>query len=67
MIPQRVHTMLGPNAGTGVLSGHGSALKIARCWQVQHDTSSDRTPFARMLPSVIGSKAARPAAVQRQL
>jgi hypothetical protein len=30
-------------------SGHGSALKIARRW---HDTSSDRTPLARMLPSV---------------
>jgi hypothetical protein len=28
---------------------------IARWWHCQHDTSSDRTPFARMLPSVIGS------------
>jgi hypothetical protein len=28
---------------------------IARWWHRQHDTSSDRTPFARMLPSVIGS------------
>src|SRR5271154_3717465 len=55
MIPQLVHTMRGPNAGTGVLSGHGSALRIARWWHSQHDTSSDRTPWARMLPSVIGS------------
>jgi hypothetical protein len=57
MIPQLVHTMRGPNIGTGVLSGHGWALSIARWWQSQHDTSSDRTPLARMLPSVIGSPA----------
>jgi hypothetical protein len=24
-------------------------------WQFQHDTSSDRAPSSRMLPSVIGS------------
>jgi hypothetical protein len=29
-MPQRVQTMRGPNVGTGVLSGHGSALRIAR-------------------------------------
>jgi hypothetical protein len=28
---------------------------MARWWQIQHDTSSDRTPLERMLPSVIGS------------
>jgi len=28
MIPQRVHTIRGPNVGTG--TGHGSALVIAR-------------------------------------
>jgi hypothetical protein len=28
---------------------------IALWWQTQHDTSSDRTPLARMLPTVIGS------------
>jgi hypothetical protein len=50
MIPQRVHTIRGPNVGTSTSSGHGSALKIARWWHCQHDTSSDRTPLARMLP-----------------
>jgi hypothetical protein len=41
MIPQRVHTMRGPNNGTGVSSGQGSALRIVRWWwQSQHDTSS---------------------------
>jgi len=29
IIPQRAHTMRGPNVGTGTLSGHGSTLKIA--------------------------------------
>jgi hypothetical protein len=41
--------------GTDTSSDHRSALKIARWWHCQHDTSSDRTPLARMLPSVIGS------------
>jgi hypothetical protein len=34
MIPHRVHTMRGPNVGTGTWSGHGSALKIARWWHL---------------------------------
>jgi hypothetical protein len=55
MIPQRVHTMRGPNDGTGTSLGQASALMIARWWHCQQDTSSDRTPFARMLLSVIGS------------
>jgi hypothetical protein len=29
-VPHRVHTMRGPNIGTGTSSGHGSALMIAR-------------------------------------
>jgi hypothetical protein len=29
MIPQRVHTMRGPNVGTGTWSGQGAALTIA--------------------------------------
>jgi hypothetical protein len=46
-----LHTIRGPNAGTGKSSGQGSALKIALWSHCQHDTSSDRrTPFARMLP-----------------
>jgi hypothetical protein len=57
MIPQRLHTMRGPNVGTGKSSGHGSALKIARWWHCQQHTSSDRTPLARMLPRVIGGPA----------
>jgi hypothetical protein len=55
MIPQRVHTMRGPNVGNGTSSDHVSAFKIARWWHCQHDTSSDRTPLAHMLPRVIGS------------
>jgi hypothetical protein len=55
MILQRVHTMRGPNVGTGTSSDHRSALKIARWWHAQQHTSSDRTPLARMLPRVIGS------------
>jgi hypothetical protein len=35
----------------------GSALRIASWWHRWHDTSSDRTPLARMLPSVIGGPA----------
>jgi hypothetical protein len=54
-IPYRVHTMRGPKVGTGTSLGHASALMIARWWQFQHDTSSEHTPLARMLPSVIGS------------
>jgi hypothetical protein len=53
-MPQRVQIMRGPNVGTGTSSDHGSALKIAR-WHSQQHTSSERTPFARMLPTVIGS------------
>jgi hypothetical protein len=51
MIPQFVQTMRGPKDGTGTSSDHGSALRIARWWQIQQHTSSDRTPLARMLPS----------------
>jgi hypothetical protein len=41
MMPQRVRTMRGPNAGTGMSSGHGSALASARLWlcdDCQHGT-----------------------------
>jgi hypothetical protein len=57
MMPHRVHTMRGPNAGTGTSSGQLSALRIARWWHIQQHTSSDRTPLARMLPRVIGGPA----------
>jgi hypothetical protein len=55
MIPQFVHTIRSPNVGTGTLSGHGSALRIVLWWHTPQQTSSERTPLARMLPSVIGS------------
>jgi hypothetical protein len=48
MMPQRVHTMRGPNDGTGMSSDHGSA----RWWHCQQHTSIDRTPLARMLPRI---------------
>jgi hypothetical protein len=55
IIPHFVHTMRGPNVGTGTSSGQRSALSTAWWWHTQQHTSSDRTPLARMLPSVIGS------------
>jgi hypothetical protein len=39
MIPHRLHTIRGPNTGTGTSSDHGSALKIARWWHCQQHTS----------------------------
>src|SRR5580704_6669482 len=58
MIPHWVQTIRSLNAGIGTSSGHGSALSVARWWwHCQHDTSSDRTPLARMLPRVIGGPA----------
>src|SRR5258708_5254398 len=54
-IPQPVHTMCGPKAGTGVASGQRSTLSTAPRWQTQQLTDNERTPWARMLPSVIGS------------
>ena len=54
--------MRGPNVGTGTSSGYDAALMIARWWHTQQHASSDRTLFARMLPNVIGAKAARPVA-----
>ena len=47
--------------------GPRSADMIARWWQFQRHTSSDRTPLARMLPRVMGSIGSfmRPAAIRR--
>jgi hypothetical protein len=45
---------LGPKVGTGMSSGHRLALRIARWWHRQQETSSERTPFVRMLPRVKG-------------
>jgi hypothetical protein len=45
LIKIRPDAIRGPNVGTGTSSGHGAALRIARWWHCQHDTSSDRTPF----------------------
>ena len=36
-------------------SGQGAALTIASWWHAWQDTASERRPFARMLPRVIGS------------
>jgi hypothetical protein len=62
-----MNTMRGPNDGTGTLSGHGSALKIARWWHSEHDIASDRTPLARMLPRVIGGPASHHGRFRRKL
>jgi hypothetical protein len=53
-LPHRLQRMRGPNHGTGTSSGQASTLSFvlcSQCWQVTH---SPRTPFRRMLPSVIG-------------
>jgi hypothetical protein len=55
MIPQFMQTIRAPNDSTGTSSDHGSALRIVLWWHTQQHTSSDRTPLARMLPSVMGS------------
>ena len=51
----RAHRHPGPKVGTRTWSAQASTLKIARWWHCQQDTSSERTPFSRMLPRVIGS------------
>jgi hypothetical protein len=44
------------HVGTRYVIGPGSALSMASWWwQRWRDTATDRTPLARMLPSVIGS------------
>jgi hypothetical protein len=67
MIRQLVHTMRGPNVGTGTSSAQLSALRMARWWHCQQDTASERTPFARTLPRVIGSIDSLKRAMQRIL
>jgi hypothetical protein len=57
MAPHFEHSIRDPNSGTGISSGQGSALKIAAWWHFGQVTASERAPFARMLPSVIGSPA----------
>jgi hypothetical protein len=53
MIPQLVQTMRGPKDGTGTWFGHASTASTARWRQIKQHTMSERTPFARMLPSVM--------------
>jgi hypothetical protein len=49
-IPQPVQTMRGPKDSTGVI---GPAV-TAPWWQSQQLTESERTPWERMFPSVMG-------------
>jgi hypothetical protein len=51
-MPLRVHTVRGPNTGTGTSPGQGSALTIVVAQQAH---ASDRTPLTSILPSVVGS------------
>ena len=46
--------MRGRKAGTGVASPKASAFIIAAWWHSSQVTESERTPFSRMLASVIG-------------
>jgi hypothetical protein len=52
--PAAVQTMRGPKDGTWTSSDQASALKTAPWWHNQRLTESERTPWARMLPTVIG-------------
>jgi hypothetical protein len=54
IIPQPVHTMRGPKAGTGVASSKASTFITASWWHGSQVMESERTPFSRMLASVIG-------------
>jgi hypothetical protein len=53
-MPQTVQTMRGPKAGTATASPKASTFITASRWQSWQVTESERTPFARMLASVIG-------------
>jgi hypothetical protein len=53
-LPHWLHRHRGPNDGSGTSSGHASTLTAVsrpQCWQV---TKSPRTPWRRIVPSVIG-------------
>jgi hypothetical protein len=56
--PHFVHTIRDPNDGTGTSSGQREASST--------DTTSERTPFARTLPSVIGSEGSLKRGTQSQ-
>jgi len=55
IMPHPVQTMRGPNAGTGAVSGYAATLNTTIRGQALQYTMSERTPFARMLPSVMGA------------
>jgi hypothetical protein len=55
MIPQPVQTMRGPKAGTGVASPNASTFIRASWRHNSQVTESERTPFSRVLASVIGA------------
>jgi hypothetical protein len=50
-----VQTIRDPKDGTSMWPDHLSAFMILSCWHFGHVTASVRTPFSRMLESVIGS------------
>src|SRR5437899_1653418 len=52
--PHRLHRIRGPNDGTATASGQASMLTAVSWPQCRQVTNSPRTPFWRMLPSVIG-------------
>jgi hypothetical protein len=52
--PTITTTVPNSSASARQASGHRSALTIVSWWHCQHDTASDRTPLARMLPRVMG-------------
>jgi hypothetical protein len=55
IVPHFVHTIRGLKDGTVRSPGRWSTFTITSCRHWWHWTASDRTPFSRMLESVIGS------------
>jgi hypothetical protein len=54
MMPQQVQTMRRRKDGTGTVSANALTLITASWRQSSHLMDKERTPFARMLASVIG-------------
>src|SRR5712664_3602835 len=59
-LPHLVQRIRGPNDGTGTSSGQASMLTAVSWRQCRQVTNSPRTPFWRMLPSVMGRNRALP-------
>jgi hypothetical protein len=55
-MPRLVQTVRGPNAGTGMVVRPAIGAQDRSVVAQPNDTSSERTPSSRILPSVIGGR-----------